>query len=347
MRICILGWAISRAKSQSPGDVCLGQCRELRAAGCCQYDWQTSQCLWSPNGQVNGASSVLSAASANCDSTRCDGWNWVKDCSGTPLPISVPSPSPPSPSHWTLVWSDEFDSCPNGRPDPANWGYENGYQRNLEEQWYTQDNAACVNGSLVITAKRERPLKTSVFEYTSSSLTSKGKKEFKFGRFEMRGKIPIESGSWPAFWTLGAFRNLSTVLLWPASGEVDIMEYYGGKVHANFAYAKSLGQPLWNVADIAVDESWAQDYHVWAMEWDASELRLYLDGAMVNFQKIAAANGALDFNPWRELPMFMMLSLAIGGQHGGDPFNTKFPLKFYVDYVRVYQSTTKSFLLFA
>jgi beta-glucanase (GH16 family) len=208
--------------------------------------------------------------------------------------------------------------------------------RNNEQQWYQEDNAVCLNGSLVISAKREHPSEKPAFEYTSTSLISQGKQVFRYGRFEMRGKIPIDSGSWPAWWTLGANASMG----WPDSGEIDIMEYYRGNVLANFDYGNSRSKSVWNSVRNPVDESWASQFHVWAMEWDASDIKLFLDGKMVNSEKVAAADGTGHANPWKDFPVYMILNLAIGGDNGGDPSKTKFPLNYYVDYVRVYQKAS-------
>jgi len=60
----------------------------------------------------------------------------------------------PVESRYQLVWSDEFNNT--GPPDPANWGYERGFVRNEEFQWYQPENARCIDGKLVIEARRER-----------------------------------------------------------------------------------------------------------------------------------------------------------------------------------------------
>ena len=114
---------------------------------------------------------------------------------------------------WKLVWSDEFDV--DGKPDEKVWSYEHGFARNNEAQWYQEDNALCQDGYLIIEARQER-VKNPHFEsdsydwrknrkyarYTSSSIKTQGKKEFLYGRFEMRARIPVGPGSWPAFWAL-------------------------------------------------------------------------------------------------------------------------------------------------
>ena len=141
---------------------------------------------------------------------------------------------------YQLVWADEFNT--NGKPDTANWRYEKGFVRNEEAQWYQEENAGVENGLLVIEARRENkpnPLfsegssdwrkNRKTVSYTSSSINTRGKKAWQYGRFLMRGKIDISAGLWPAWWTLGVDGQ------WPRNGEIDIMEYYRGKLLANVA----------------------------------------------------------------------------------------------------------------
>src|ERR1035438_5754186 len=135
---------------------------------------------------------------------------------------------------YELVWSDEFNK--DGEPDASNWTYESGFVRNEEFQWYQPENAICKNGILVIEAKREsrpNPLyvegskdwrkKSPTINYYSSCLLTRGKKSWQYGRFEMRARFDINSGIWPAWWTLGVNKP------WPGNGEIDIMEDYRGK----------------------------------------------------------------------------------------------------------------------
>ena len=146
-------------------------------------------------------------------------------------------------TNWKLVWADEFNT--NGPPDPANWNYERGFVRNKELQWYQPENAFCTNGLLIIEAHPEHKPNPNYeagsdnwrtsrewIDYTSASLTSRRLREFTYGKFEMRARIDTRSGSWPAFWTLGATPGIR----WPACGEIDIMEYYTDTVLANFGY---------------------------------------------------------------------------------------------------------------
>src|ERR1051325_8652973 len=155
--------------------------------------------------------------------------------------IRAQRPEPGKAAGWRLVWADEFDK--DGRPDPRNWGYESGFVRNRELQWYQPDNARCERGLLVIEGRRERKAnpnfrpgstdwmtERAYAEYTSTSLLTRGRREWLYGRFEMRARIDTRQGLWPAFWTLGVEGE------WPKGVEIDIMEYYGGTLLANVAW---------------------------------------------------------------------------------------------------------------
>jgi beta-glucanase (GH16 family) len=248
---------------------------------------------------------------------------------------------------YKLVWHDEFNR--NGPPDPANWNYEHGYQRNQELQWYQPENAFCTNGLLVIEARRahlpnpgflatnspdwrhHRP----VIEYTSASLTTRHLREFTYGKFEMRARLDTRLGSWPAFWTLGDTPGVS----WPACGEVDIMEYYTGTVLANFVYGLDR-KSKWSAHKQPISElggaAWSKKFHIWTMEWDDQKIDLRLDGQLMNHLDLSSADKADDGNPFKR-PVYIILNQAIGGQCGGDPAKTEFPIRYEVDWVRVYQ----------
>ena len=249
--------------------------------------------------------------------------------------------------NWKLVWADEFNI--NGAPDPANWNYEHGFARNNEAQWYQPENAFCTNGLLVIEARRETKSnphyvagstdwrkERKTIEYTSASLTTRHLREFKYGKFELRARIDTRSGSWPAFWTLGAERGHTR---WPACGEVDIMEFYTGTVLANFGY-QSDHQIKWLAAKKPLaefnDPAWTEKFHTWTMLWDEQKMDLLLDGQLMNHLDLATADNADSGNPFHR-SVYLLLNQAIGGDSGGDPAPTTFPVKFEVDWVRVYQ----------
>jgi beta-glucanase (GH16 family) len=248
---------------------------------------------------------------------------------------------------YKLVWSDEFNR--DGRPDTTNWDYEQGFVRNEELQWYQPENARCENGLLIIEAKREekpnpryRAGSTSwrnnreKISYTSSCLITRGKQTWLYGRFEMRAKISIDKGMWPAWWTLGIDKR------WPANGEIDIMEYYRGKALANIACLGKDGRPEWFSNTFRADSlggaSWAGRFHTWRMDWTEEFIALYMDDQLLNkvaIDSLVNKDGS-NFNPFRQ-PHYMLLNLALGGMNGGDPSGTVFPQSFEVDYVRVYQ----------
>jgi beta-glucanase (GH16 family) len=250
---------------------------------------------------------------------------------------------------WKLVWADEFDK--DGAPNPANWGFEKGFERNEEDQWYQPENARVENGVLIIEARHARQpnpnyeagstdwRKKRLFaDYTSASLTTRGKQSWTYGRFEMRGKIDISTGMWPAFWTLGLKDE------WPANGEIDIMEFYRGGVLANIAWGtEKRWTAKWNSKKRPItafnDPDWANKFHTWRMDWDDKFIRLYLDDALMNEQDLSKTVNADGRNPFLNAPQYIILNLALGGQQGGDPSKANYPARFEVDYVRVYQKT--------
>src|SRR5262245_36044861 len=248
---------------------------------------------------------------------------------------------------WKPLWADEFDR--DGRPDPQNWNYETGFVRNREFQWYQPENAWCEKGLLIIESRRERKKNPNYVpdskdwrtqeyaEYTSASLITRGRRDWQYGRFEMRGRIDTRPGLWPAFWTLGVEGE------WPSNGEIDIMEYYRGMLLANVAWGtRQRWVPAWDTTKKPItefnDPDWSKKFHIWRMDWDEKVIKLYVDDILLNttdlrdtYNKNPEAK-----NPFHQ-PHYIILNLAIGGANGGDPSKTEFPARFEVDYVRVYQ----------
>jgi len=243
------------------------------------------------------------------------------------------SPEGGNGQHYELVWDEEFNYT--GKPDSTRWGYEYGFVRNHELQWYQPENANCRQGKLFIQAKREKKVNPAA-EYTSSCITTKNKASWQYGRFEMRGRISIAAGLWPAWWTLGVDKP------WPNCGEVDVMEYYRGKLLANILGTRGENNQRWYSNRYSTDslggKAWASQFHVWRMDWTADDISLYIDDHLLN--KVAVDSllspGNNLFNPYRQ-PHYMLVNLAIGGDNGGDPAATPFPQDFEVDYIRVYQ----------
>jgi beta-glucanase (GH16 family) len=251
------------------------------------------------------------------------------------------------PPGYRLVWSDEFDT--DGAPSTANWSFEQGFVRNEEAQWYQASNARVEGGVLVIEGRRERVTNPNYqsgstdwkrnrqyAEYTSTSMHTRGKHSFQFGRYEMRGRIPAAAGMWPAFWTLGVSGE------WPSNGEVDVMEFYNSRVLFNVACGTStrytakwdsVSRPL---ADLG-DPAWASKFHVWAMVWDNTKIDLFLDDVLMNTSSLADMLNPDGQSPFRQ-QHYLLVNLAIGGMNGGNPAPTQFPQRYELDYVRVFQA---------
>ncbi|WP_455587100.1 family 16 glycosylhydrolase [Bacteroides sp.] len=267
------------------------------------------------------------------------------------------------PTGYELVWNDEFDV--DGKPDENIWEYEHGFVRNNEAQWYQPDNAYCKDGKLIIEGRKETVLNPNYdpsssdwrknrkeAKYTSSCLTTRSSKSWTYGRFEIRAKIPAHTGCWPAIWTLGTQDG------WPHCGEIDIMEFYqiGGTPHilANLAWGSATSQynPNWNTktwpyADFVKENpDWANEFHIWRMDWDEKYVKIYLDDKLLNMTPLkGTVNPQTGFYPYAGVnpfkrPQYLLLNLALGGDNGGSLSNTPFPCRYEIDYVRVYQKTT-------
>jgi len=251
---------------------------------------------------------------------------------------------------YKLIWADEFNI--DGPPQTGKWKFETGFVRNEELQWYQEENARCEKGLLVIEGRKEmKPNPNYVdgsrdwrrnrqnIQFTASSINTSGKHSWQYGRFVMRGRIDISSGLWPAWWTLGINGR------WPSNGEIDIMEYYSKKLLANIACGTTTpNKAEWHSNTFGIDslggEKWSSEFHIWRMDWDEHAIALYMDDHLLNkVELIQLMNkDSTNINPFKQ-PHYMLLNLAIGGKNGGDPSNTKFPNRFEVDYVRVYQKT--------
>ncbi|SDL12515.1 glycoside hydrolase family 16 protein [Siphonobacter aquaeclarae] len=243
------------------------------------------------------------------------------------------------PSARKLVWSDEFDG--NGRPDPSKWTYEKGFVRNKEPQYYTVDrteNARVENGMLVIEARKETDFSDGEqIPYTSASLITLGKHAWKYGRFEVRAKVPKGLGSWPAIWMKGA--NYPGTK-WPFCGEIDIMEFVGkdsSLVYGTVHYADSTGKYRMEGKKPSVGAPY-DDFHVYALEWSEDHMDFYYDDLKYFTYELKKADNRTAGNPFQK-EFFLMLNLALGNPKnlGGRLDDRILPVRFYVDYVRIYQ----------
>ncbi len=268
-------------------------------------------------------------------------------------PYQVDPNPPPMISGYTLKWSDEFNE--KGKPDNKNWIYETGFIRNHEYQWYQSNNANCSDGLLQIVSKHEQvtnpyynasssdwTLNRRYADYTSASINTNGLHSWLYGRFIVRARIPAFNGSWPAIWTLGATGE------WPSCGEIDIMEYYDNSILANAAWGTSTQWVAkWKTSKTFLshfttsDPDWANKFHVWRMDWTVDYIKLYIDDELLNSIDLKITINADGTNPFHSA-QYLLLNLAIGGDSGGDPGQTSFPITYSVDYARVYQESASS-----
>jgi beta-glucanase (GH16 family) len=246
------------------------------------------------------------------------------------------------PGGWKLVWSDEFDY--SGLPDPEKWSYDVGTGEdgwgNQELQYYTEKrlkNARVEGGKLIIEAHQE---KMESGEYTSARLVTKGKASWTYGRFEIRAKLPDGVGTWPAIWTLPVDWNLGRGI-WPDVGELDIMEHVGyetGIIHATAhskAYHYQWQSEAQRTASVTV-ENVESEFHTYGMEWEADEVRWYVDGE--EFYKYTNEGSGWEAWPYNR-DFYLLLNLAVGGAWGGVKGidGDAFPQRMEIEFVRVYQ----------
>jgi len=264
---------------------------------------------------------------------------------GVSIAACTTAPGGSGTPEWTLAWSDEFTGAAGAAVDTTRWVADTGGQGwgNQERQYYTPgpENASLDGGgNLVITARTStdssRRCWYGVCGYTSARLKTKGRFETAYGRFEARLRVPRGQGIWPAFWMLGA--NIDQVG-WPQSGEIDVMENIGrepnivhGTVHGpGYSGANGIGG-----AYTLTTAEFADDFHVFTVEWTPGQIRWLIDGT--EYRRLTPA-GIPSGATWVfDHPFFMLLNVAVGGAWPGDPdATTPLPQQMVVDYVRVYR----------
>jgi beta-glucanase (GH16 family) len=229
----------------------------------------------------------------------------------------------------SLLWSEEFNT--GGTPDPAKWGYDigngaNGWG-NSELQYYTDrsQNVIIANGVLKVTAIREA---FSSSAFTSTRLLTKDKFSFKYGKVEVRAKLPAGVGTWPAIWMLGNNVNSAP---WPACGEIDIMEHVGKNLNTIYGTLHYPGRSGGNGdGGTKVITNATGEFHTYTLDWSAAAIKIYVDDQLFH---TVLNSAALPFNQ----EFFLIVNVAMGGNFGGpvDPAFTTGAME--VDYIRVYQ----------
>ena len=247
------------------------------------------------------------------------------------------------PSQWTLVWSDEFNG-PNGSAvDASKWVTETGGNGwgNDELEYYTSrpQNAYQQDGNLVIKVLQEKYTGSDgvTRNYTSARLKTLGKFSQTYGRFEARIKIPRGQGIWPAFWMLG---NDIDKPGWPDCGEIDIMENIGkepalvhGTIHGpGYSGAHGISASY----GASGGPSMADDFHVFAVDWEPNAIRFYVDDHLYATRTPADLPKGTKWVYHHRF--FLLLNVAVGGGWPGSPdASSVFPQEMLVDYVRVYR----------
>lgn len=239
---------------------------------------------------------------------------------------------------WVMVWQDEFSE--DGAVDKNLWSHETGGSGfgNQEAQFYTDStsNSYVSNGNLVIKAKKET---IGSNEYSSAKLVSKNMGDWKYGKFEIRAKLPTGKGMWPAIWMLP---KESVYGAWPKSGEIDIVENVGFEpdiIHWN-THTESFNHTLGtNKGDKATFTSPtpSEDFHVYATEWYEDKIEFFVDGVeYFQFDKLAGGYKSWPFDQ----EFYLILNIAVGGSWGGlqGIDNAIFPQEMLIDYVRVYEN---------
>ncbi|MEO6732469.1 MAG: family 16 glycosylhydrolase [Ferruginibacter sp.] len=274
----------------------------------------------------NPKSCVIGKLSAKGIIITENGTNLSTDDAGYTTPLTYPG--------YNLTWSDEFTSM---TIDQTNWSFETGGSGwgNRELEYYTGrlQNAFQSNGKLIIEARSEA---FGGNLYTSARLTTQNKKQFKFGRIDIRAKLPVTKGMWPALWMLGA--NISTVP-WPACGETDIMEVVGSdprKLVGTGHYANSAGAHDSRGSSVSLSgEDFSQKFHVFSIIWQQDVIKWLLDD-QVYYTMTKALTGTNNY-PFNS-DFFFIVNVAVGGDWPGPPDGTtNFPQRMFVDYVRVFQ----------
>lgn len=249
--------------------------------------------------------------------------------------VDVPSDgyiTPENYTGWDLIWQDEFNGTEINTSD---WTHEFGDHGwgNEELQNYGDNpkNSYIQNGNLIIEAHKESS------GYSSARMITQGKKNFRWGRVDIRAILPEGQGIWPALWMLGEeIKNVG----WPHCGEIDIMELVGhepGKIHGTAHWGPQGNSWSYNEGQgklLPGGEKYSEKYHVFSIIWEPGEINWYMDDNKYFTLKRDQVNGNYPFDN----DFFFIFNVAVGGKWPGNPdATTTFPQQMIVDYVRVFQ----------
>jgi beta-glucanase (GH16 family) len=241
--------------------------------------------------------------------------------------------APTSYPGYSLTWRDEFNTTSLNQ---ANWSFQNGNGcpnlcgwGNNELESYSENNLTFQDGKMIIEARKEGSI------YTSSKIVSTGKKTFKFGRIDIRAKLPKGKGVWPALWLMP---ESSVYGGWPKSGEIDMMEMLGhepNKVYGTLHFGPGPGSTQIGKNFTLPAGSFSDEFHVFSLIWKQDQIQWLVDGNV--YGTANKADLGTNNYPFNE-QFYFIFNVAVGGQWPGSPdASTYFPQWMIVDYVRVYQ----------
>ena len=241
-----------------------------------------------------------------------------------------------------LVWSDEFDFPVSGSPDATKWNITVGDGcphicgwGNNELQYYTDksENVRVENGKLILQLHADS---IGTRGFSSGKITSKGKGFWKYGKIEVKAKLPSTLGSWPAIWMMPEERRYGN---WPQCGEIDIMENVGynpdsvlSTVHTG-SYNHQLGTQKGGIIYLPDCD---EEFHVYSLEWKEDLLKFFVDDTEI----FTYDNEKKTSDEWPfDQPFHLILNIAFGGNWGGlkGVDASELPIQMEIDYVRVYQ----------
>ncbi len=254
-------------------------------------------------------------------------------------PVDSPDNSVGQIPGWTMVWQDEFDGK---AVDLSKWSYEVNGQGggNNELQYYTDrpENSYIEDGQLVIEARKEQYTgPDGTRSYTSARMVTRKNGNWKYGRFDIRAKLPYGQGMWPAIWMMP---SESAYGGWAASGEIDIMELLGqesNKVYGTLHYGDVWPDNTHSGTSYTLAQGdFSHSFHIFTLEWEPGEMRWYVDGQLYQTQTEWYTKNGIFPAPFDQ-KFFIILNVAVGGNWPGNPDHTTlFPQRMFIDYVRVY-----------
>lgn len=303
-----------------------------------------NKCVDVPFGQASDGTLMQIFTCTATDSAEV--WN-LKATSATTAPVTTTpvTTTPvttPTGTYQKLVWSDECDAT---ALDTSKWTAEvTCAPNNNEQECYTSAPANVAGdgqGNLVINVVKTAGLANGR-SYTSARINTQGKGDWTYGRFEMRAKMPKGQGFWPAFWMMPSGSVYGT---WPTSGELDITEVLGNQTTTDYGTAHyGLATPYTESQGVSKGVDLSSDFHVYALERDAHQVRWYLDGALFYTMNDTdqsfwpAGYTPSDGSKWPFTQNFyIILNVAMGGDWPGAPDPSIPGGAMTVDYVRVYQ----------